>query len=211
MCPDAPYPSPESRASNSETRILLAEDEWLVSVLLRQELERQGFQVIGTAGNGQEAVDLACRLQPDVVLMDVQMPQMDGLTATRTLMERCPTCVVLLTGKAGLEAAAERAGAMHYVLKPLFGPQIPSLFATARHRFLHYLALRAESPSPQDSLAAWQVVVSAVKLLLGRDAISEDQAFHRLQRDARDRAEALRITADRALRSLLAPPPALAA
>jgi response regulator NasT len=187
------------------TRVVVAEDEWLAAAMLRHELEQQGYEVVGTAGTGREAVDCACRHAPDVVLMDVQMPQMDGLTATRALMELCPTCVVIVTGRAKLEAAAEQAGAMYYVTKPLLGAAIPGVVEIARHRFSHFLAVSKESLTTQESLETWLTLVRAVKLLVGRDAVTEDEAFHQVQAEARDRGETLRAAASRTVAELLGP------
>jgi response regulator NasT len=187
------------------TRVVIAEDEWLAAAMLRYELEQQGYEVVGTAETGREAVECACRHAPDVVLMDVQMPQMDGLRATHALMERCPTCVVIVTGRAKLEAAAEQVGAMHYVTKPLLGARIPGVVEIARHRFSHFLAISRESLTPRESLETWLAMVRAVKLLVGRDTITEDEAFHQMQEEAKDRGETLRAAACRTVGELLGP------
>jgi len=188
-------------------RVVIAEDEWLAAAVLRHELEQQGYEVVGAVGTGSEAFDACCAQTPDLVMMDVQMPGMDGIAATRAVMERCPTCVVIVTGKARLEEAAEQAGAMSYVLKPLLGNQISPVVNVARHRFAHFTTVRTESATPPEALAAWQVVMRAVKLLVGRDTITEDEAFHRLQTRARASGTTLQGGAAEFLNGLLGPSP----
>jgi len=186
-------------------RVVIAEDEWLAAAVLRHELEQQGYEVVSAVGTGSEAFDACCAQTPDLVMMDVQMPGMDGIGATRAVMEKCPTCVVIITGKARLEEAAERAGAMSCVLKPLLGNQISPVVEIARHRFAHFMAVRTESATPQAALEDWQVVMRAVKLLVGRDTITEDEAFHRLQRRARESETTLQGAAAELLNGLLGP------
>ena len=93
-------------------RVVIAEDEWLLAMALRRQVESYGYQVVGTASSGREVLELCRRESPDVVFMDLQMPEMDGLEATRTLMQESPRCVVIITGKAQLDQLARQAGAM---------------------------------------------------------------------------------------------------
>lgn len=139
-------------------RVLIAEDERLVAFVLRKQLEAQGHQVVGIAGNGVEATAL-CRTQaPDVVLMDIQMPELDGIAATRRIMQDSPTCVVIVSanGSQAMIARAEQAGAMAYLVKPVSDRQLKEALPQARSRFLAWR--RAQPPddnsgeqSPSDS------------------------------------------------------------
>ena len=116
-------------------RVLIADDEFLVAAQERCEVEALGHEVVGTARNGCEAVQLCESLRPDLLLMDMQMPEMDGLAATRHLMATHPVCIVIVTGKAHFAQAAEEAGAMGYAGKPLLRAVIPAVIETARRRF----------------------------------------------------------------------------
>ena len=116
-------------------RVLVVEDEWLLAVTLRGQLESLGHEVVGLASTGLEAIEQCRTRHPDIVLMDVQMPKMDGLEATRSIMRDFPTCVVIVTGNALLAAQAGAAGAAGYVVKPLQASQIDGVLAAACRRF----------------------------------------------------------------------------
>jgi CheY-like chemotaxis protein len=101
-------------------RVLVAEDEMLLALTLRQQLEHRGYEVVAIAHNGAMAVTLCRETQPDAILMDIRMPVMDGLEATRRIMAECPTCVVVLTALDSPDtlARAEEAGAVACIMKP---------------------------------------------------------------------------------------------
>jgi response regulator NasT len=129
-------------------RVLIAEDEWLVSFTLRHHLERCGYEVVGIAADGDEAVALCQAKRPDIVLMDIRMPLTNGIEATQRIMERAPTCVVMLTGddqEACLELAEEK-GAMAYLVKPVISEQLLPTMSAALKRF-------AEASSPRSAAA----------------------------------------------------------
>jgi len=168
-------------------RVVIAEDEWLIAAALRRQLESCGCDVLAAVGTGARAVAVACAEHPDLVLMDVQMPEMDGLEATRRLMEQSPTCVVIVTGKARQEGAAEQAGAMDCVMKPLMSGRIPALAENARRRFMRFAALDREGSDHGEALQAWVVLRRAVKALMESDGLTEDQAFDRLEAQKRGR------------------------
>lgn len=165
-------------------RVLIVEDEWLVAAALRKQVESHGYEVIGTVGNGAQALGVCRAQQPDLVLMDVQMPLMDGIAATRALMIARPTCVVIVTGKAKQEADAAEAGAMECVMKPLLGCQVPKVIEVARRRFARFQEVLGEEKSLEGALAAWQTVQGETKALSARDGISEEAAFAALQQRA---------------------------
>ena len=181
-------------------RVVIAEDEWLIAAALSRQVQFHGYEVVGTVGTGTDAVALCRSQHPDVILMDVQMPEMDGIQATRILMETDPICVVIVTGKGKLEQESEQAGAMNYVTKPLLSNQIPLVVETARQRFERFTQIRATEtdPSQSDPLASWIVIQRAVKKLAEESGSSEELAFQRLEQlateqnaDLLDAAQAL--------------------
>jgi len=107
-------------------RVLLAEDEFLISLTLRLQLEAMGYLVVATPQDGAKAVALTQQLRPDVVLMDIGMPGMDGITATEIIMKECPTPVVMLSAYNDRlrSQRAQRAGAVGYVYKPVMDNQL---------------------------------------------------------------------------------------
>jgi len=129
---------------NSSTCVLVAEDDPLVSIKIQDVLERRGYKLAGEAGNGREAVELTQTLQPDVVLMDLKMPEMDGLEATRQIMRHCPTPVVVLTAYEDQDLVAEvsAAGAGAYLVKPPNPAELDRSIMITIARFEDMMTLR---------------------------------------------------------------------
>ena len=180
-------------------RILIAEDEWLIALALRLQLERLGYEVVGIARTGAEAVRLCPLTRPDVVLMDVQMPDMDGVTATRELMGECPHAIAIVTGRSALREAAEEAGAMCFVVKPLLDSQIPGLIEEASQRFSRYCAVRDEAGNCRTGLEVWRLVRRALRRLAEVEGLSEATAFASLQHHAATRGQSLRDAVEEVL------------
>jgi AmiR/NasT family two-component response regulator len=124
-------------------RVLIAEDEWLLALSLAHDVRACGHEVVGVAHTGAQGVAMAGKLHPDLTLMDIQMPKMDGLEATRLLMASQPHPIVIVTGRAGTREEAEEAGAVGYVVKPLPASRLPEVIAAARLRFEQLQAVRA--------------------------------------------------------------------
>jgi response regulator NasT len=177
--------------------MLIVEDESLVALALRAMVQSQGYEVLGIAGTGAEAVRLARCESPDVVLMDVQMPGMDGIEATRCLMEGAPTCVIVISGngQSSTMDRAQAAGAMDYVVKPLIANQVTPVVQEARRRFERFMAIRGAAACLDEALDTWLVVRRAVKALVDTQGITEDDAFRSLERMASERGCPLREVA----------------
>ncbi|HSJ55104.1 MAG TPA: response regulator [Anaerolineae bacterium] len=125
-------------------RVLIAEDDALVCELVAALVEHQGYQVVGTARDGCEAVEAVVQLRPDVVVMDLEMPEMNGIEATRRIQQTCPTPVVALTAHddLGLAAKAARVGVGAYLVKPPIGRDLARAIIVAQVRFAEDLAIR---------------------------------------------------------------------
>ncbi len=125
-------------------RVLIADDEALICNLIQNELESIGHQVVGRASDGRQAVEMARSLNPDIVLMDIAMPEMDGLEAARQIQDTCPIPVVLLTAHDDIDLVqrAGEAGAGAYLVKPPYAPDLSRAMAIAAARFADLTALR---------------------------------------------------------------------
>jgi two-component system, response regulator PdtaR len=125
-------------------RVVIADDQESMSAIIRRQLVKIGHLVIGKATNGRQAVEMTQLLQPDIVLMDIEMPEMDGLEAARLIHEQCPRPVVLLTGHDDPEMVhkASQAGVGAYLMKPPSAPEIERSIIIAVARFADLMELR---------------------------------------------------------------------
>lgn len=132
--------------SPSPIRIVVAEDETIIRLDIVETLTAQGYVVVGQADNGQRAIELVEELKPDLVLMDISMPVMDGLSATRYISEHSLAPVVILTAfsQRDLIDQATQAGAMSYIVKPFSETDLVPAIQLARARFDQLIALEAE-------------------------------------------------------------------
>jgi response regulator NasT len=178
-------------------RVLIAEDEALLVYSLRRQLEARGCQVVGIAGTGEAAVTLCKSERPEVILMDIRMPQMNGLEATRQIMEECPTCVVMLTANDSDDqvAEAEAAGATAYLVKPVNANQIMPAMEMARRKFEEMVGLHRELHELHETLAASRLIEKAKGLIMQRSGFNEMQALKRLQQLARQKKLPIAIVA----------------
>lgn len=177
--PDAPPP----------TRIVVAEDETIIRLDIVETLTAQGYAVVGEADNGQRAIELVEQLRPDVVLMDISMPVMDGLSATRAIAERSLAPVVILTAFSQRELIeqATQAGAMSYIVKPFSETDLVPAIELARARFEQLVALEAEVSDLTARFETRKLVDQAKALLQEKLEISEPEAFRWIQKTSMDR------------------------
>lgn len=180
-------------------RVAIAEDNWLTPMVLRTELEAHGYEVVGVATNGTDTLELCRRERPDVVLMDIRMPGVDGVEATRVLLEECPACVVMVTGDAGLSQASEEAGAMGYLVKPFLPDEIVTAIEGALQRFARFRAVRAEAGGRGEVMEAWHAVRKALARIADRERVRDEEAFARLRQTASSRGMTLREAAEAVL------------
>jgi AmiR/NasT family two-component response regulator len=189
------------------TRILVAEDETIIRLDLRALLERAGFDVCAEAHDGEQAVELARREQPDLALLDVKMPKLDGIDAARKILDERPIPIVMVTayGEQELVSKAIEAGVFGYLVKPFRETDLLPAIETARARHAELAELRAEADSLAEALAARKAIERAKGLLMERDGLSEQDAYARLRKASQISGRPLRVVAE-ALIATLAPP-----
>lgn len=170
-------------------RILIAEDNDLVSLTLEEQLKGLGYDVIGIARTGTEVVNLAVRLKPDLIIMDIRMPELEGTEAAARIRDQYPVPIVMLTAYADKETIrkAEAAGALAYLVKPVNENELPPTINIALARFRELQSLRSEVVDLQDSLEARKLIERAKGILMQRLALSERDAYERLRQRARDK------------------------
>ena len=179
-------------------RVLVAEDETIIRLDLRDLLERSGFEVCAEAKDGEEAVELARSERPDVAIMDVKMPKLDGIEAARRILDERPIPIVMLTayGQDELVSRAVEAGVFGYLVKP-FREQdlLPAIrAASARHEEL--VALREEAESQAEALAARKAIERAKGLLMQKEGLNEQEAFARLRKASQLSGRPLKVVAE---------------
>ncbi len=179
-------------------RILVAEDETIIRLDLRKTLEDAGFEVCAEARNGEEAVALAERARPDLAILDVKMPKLDGIDAARRILAERPIPIVMLTAydQEELVARAVEAGVFGYLVKPFRESDLLPAIRAARARHAELEALRAEAESLAEALATRKVVERAKGLLMEREKISEEDAFARLRRVSQSSSRPLKVVAE---------------
>jgi two-component system, response regulator PdtaR len=179
-------------------RILIAEDETIIRMDLRSLLEGAGFDVCGEARDGQEAVDLARSAQPDLAVLDVKMPRLDGIEAARRILDERPIPIVMVTayGERELVARAVEAGVFGYLVKPFRETDLLPAIETARARHDELSALREEAESLAEALAARKAIERAKGILMQREGLTESEAFARLRKASQISGRPLKIVAE---------------
>jgi response regulator NasT len=169
-------------------RVLIAEDDCAVASGLRQQVESLGHVALGIARTGAQAVKLSRELRPDAVIMDIKMPELDGLEATAAVLERSPTAVIILSGhlERELTERATEAGAMAYLVKPVEAAELEAALQVARRRFEETQELRDQVLSLREALRVRKIVERAKGIIMQRLGIGEAEAYRRLQKRARD-------------------------
>jgi len=169
-------------------RVLVAEDEALIRLDLVEMLEELGYHVVGQAGDGQRAVDLAKQLRPDVVLLDVAMPIRDGLSAAEEIVVGGFGAVVMLTAFSQTDTVirAAEAGVMGYVVKPCSGSDLGPAVEMARARWLQMRDLAEQVGDLSERLGARETVDAAKSLMQSAHGLTEAEAFTLLRRQAMD-------------------------
>jgi response regulator NasT len=179
-------------------RILVAEDETIIRLDLREILERAGYEVVAEARDGEEAVELALSAEPDLAILDVKMPKLDGIDAARRILADRPMPIVILTayGQDELVSRAVEAGVFGYLVKPFRETDLLPAIETARARHAELQALREEAESLSEALQTRKVVERAKGLLMAREGLTEEEAFARLRRASQVSGRPMRVVAE---------------
>jgi response regulator NasT len=191
----------EKRTAGERPRVLIAEDEALIRLDLAEMLVEEGYDVVGEAGDGETAVRLAGELKPDLIILDIKMPIMDGLAAAEKIAEARIAPVVILTAFSQRELVdrASEAGAMAYLVKPFQKSDLVPAIEIALSRFAEFSALETEVATLNERLETRKIVERAKGEMMTRYQMTEPQAFKWIQRMAMDHRMTMREVADRIL------------
>jgi response regulator NasT len=176
---------------------VIAEDEALIRLDLREMLEEEGYLVVGEASDGETAVDLVERLRPDLAVLDVRMPVLDGISAAQQIAGRRLAAVVMVTAYSQRDQVerAREAGAMAYVVKPFTASDLVPAVEIALSRFAELTALERDVADLTERLETRKLVEQAKGRLQQRFGMSEPESFRWLQRTAMDKRTTMREVA----------------
>lgn len=174
-------------------RVLIAEDDTVIAMDLREALESLGHRVIGEASTGVEALRLARELKPDLLLLDIKMPELDGIEVAARILAEYPLAVIMLTAYTDevLIQRAEKAGALAYLVKPIQEEALKPAIRVAMARFKELQTLRAEVSNLKEALEARKLIERAKGILMEKLGISEAEAMKRLQTQSRNHRKKL--------------------
>ena len=185
-------------SSRAPRRILVADDESLIRLDVREMLTHLGYEVVGEAGDGAVAVELARKLKPDLVIMDIRMPDVDGIAAAEMLTRERIAPVVLLTAYSDhqLVERAREAGVVGYVVKPFREAELRPVIELSLARFDEFRTLEREVGNLNEALESRKVVERAKGVLMESYGLKESEAFHRIRKTSMDARKSMREVAD---------------
>ena len=177
---------PGLEVADGRVRVVLAEDEAIIRLDLKETLEEEGYDVVGDTGRGDRAVELVGELDPDVVILDVKMPGLDGIEAARRIAASHDTAVVILTAFSQRELIdrAIEAGALAYLVKPFSRSELVPAVEIARARHREMRALTDQARTMAERLEARKVLDRAKGVLIDEAGLTEGDAFHFIQTTA---------------------------
>jgi two-component system, response regulator PdtaR len=201
--PESPQPvdvpdDDKSHVPPMTTRVVIAEDEALIRLDLKEMLEEEGYSVVGEAGDGEQAVELAREHRPDLVILDVKMPKLDGISAAEKIAEESIAPVLMLTAfsQRDLVERARDAGAMAYLVKPFTQQDLVPAIEMAVSRFGELSMLEAEVADLTERLETRKAVERAKSVLMEQLSLSEPEAFRWIQKTAMDLRLSMRHVAE---------------
>lgn len=180
------------------TRIVIADDESLIRIDLREMLTNLGYLVVGDVGDGRSAVNLAKELRPDIVIMDIKMPDMDGIEAARILTEERIAPVLLLSAYSQQELVtkAREAGVAGYLVKPFRESDLTPAIEVALSRFTEFRTLEREVGDLRETLETRKIVERAKGILMESQSLNEAEAFRRIQKMSMNNRKPMRTVAE---------------
>lgn len=180
------------------TRVIIADDESIIRMDLREMLTNLGYLVVGEAGDGRSAVNLARELKPDVAILDIKMPEMDGIEAARILTEEKIAPVVLLTAysQRDLIERAKEAGVVGYITKPMRESDLTPAIEVAMARFSEFRALEKEVGDLKQALETRKLVDRAKGILMDTQGLTEAEAFRKIQKMSMDKRRPMKDVAE---------------
>lgn len=181
-------PSPNNRDNLRGLKVLIADDESLRVMSLKNQLEAFGLQVVGETSRGDEAVALAHQLKPDLAILDIKMPGLDGIEAAKAITAENPIPIILLTAfsESDLVSRADAAGVMAYLIKPVGDENLLPAITLAVSRGREFRALQSEVDNLKEALETRKSVERAKGILMERLGLTEAEAFKRMQRRSQD-------------------------
>jgi response regulator NasT len=194
-----PAQNVEEETGNVErTRVIIADDESLIRMDLREMLTNLGYLVVGEVGDGRSAVNLARELRPDIVIMDIKMPDMDGIEAARILTEERVAPVLLLSAysQQDLVQRAQKAGVAGYLVKPFRESDLTPAIEVALARFSEFRAMERAVDTLQEALETRKAVDRAKGILMDTQGLSETEAFRKIQKMSMNNRKSMRTVAD---------------
>ncbi|MDB5078575.1 MAG: Response regulator [Chloroflexi bacterium] len=191
-------PQKEGVSKVAQTRVVIADDESIIRMDLKEMLSGLGYQVVGEAGDGRQAINLARELKPDLVIMDIKMPEMDGIQAARVLTEEKIAPVLLLTAYSQQElvSGAREAGVVGYIVKPFRQDELMPAIEVALSRFREFRELEKEMGDLKETLEARKVIERAKGVLMDQYGLKEADAFRRIQKLSMDTRKSMREIAE---------------
>jgi len=180
-------------------RVVIAEDEAIIRLDLREILEEQGYEVVGETGRGDEAVTLVRDRRPDLAILDIRMPGIDGLAAARQINEegRCAVLILTAFSQRNLIEEARDAGALAYLIKPFTQAELVPAIEVALGRFREMQAIKESNSTLEEQLATRRVVDRAKGILMDDHGLKEAEAFDFIQKTAmRDRRKMRDVAQD---------------
>jgi AmiR/NasT family two-component response regulator len=188
-------------------RVVIAEDEAIIRLDLQETLEEEGYEVVGSTGRGDEAVAMVRDLKPDLAILDIKMPGMDGISAAKEIAGGRWAAVLILTAfsQRDLVEQARHAGAIGYLVKPFQKSDLVPAIEVAIGRFAELRALEQEVHSLEEQLTTRRIVERARGLLMDTHKLSESDAFSFIQQSAMRQRAKMRVVAEQVLDGSLSP------